>query len=105
MNVTPLGHRVLVRPQKLEEHDDVYASAKKFGIALLESNERQERSAIDKGIVLAIGDTAFKDYGGGPWCKVGDLVAYAKHSGKFINNGEEELLVLNDEDLVARIGD
>lgn len=101
--IIPCGHRVVVRTQKLEDYDPVYASAKRSGILTLEHTDRQEQTAVDKGTVLSIGPTAFKDFGGSAWCKVGDAIAYARHAGKFIEDpkSKEKLLVINDEDIIC----
>lgn len=100
--VTP-GHRVLIKPDKLDDIDPIYASARKSGLELLERTERQESTAVDTGIVVQIGPTAFDDFGGKEnWCKEGDRVSYTRHGGKTISNPddkEEKWLVLNDEDI------
>lgn len=97
MNIIPAGHRILVKPEAFEEVDSVYKSAKAAGFVLPESEGRKEQNAVDRGVVLAIGKTAFQDFGGEAWCQVGDTVVYSKYGGKFIDN----YLVLNDEDVVA----
>lgn len=105
MSIQALGHRVLVKPQKIEDVDKAFAAARAVGIQLLEQAERKEQTAVDKGIVVQIGSTAFKDFGGDPWVEVGDLVCYAKYGGKFITNpvDQEVYVVLNDEDLIAKL--
>lgn len=102
--IIPLGHRILVKPEKLDESDEVYASAKKAGIQLLEASARQEQIAVDKGTVLALGSTAFKDFGDHPWCKVGDKIAYTRYGGKLLKDPENglEYIILNDEDAIAK---
>lgn len=108
MAVVPCGHRILVKPQKLEEIDSTYAAARKLGIEIVDGNQKKlEQLAIDKGIVLAIGSTAFKDFGGDPWCEIGDTIVYARHGGKMIKDPEtnQEVLLLNDEDVIAKIGE
>lgn len=104
MSLVPLGHRLLIQPQKLEEVDNAYKAAKAAGIILQESTERLQQTAVDKGVVIDIGPTAFKDFGGEPWCKIGDLVAYARYGGKVIKDPytQEEYLVLNDEDIICK---
>ena len=104
MQIIPCGHRLLVKPHKIEELDDTYKRAKAAGIQLVESNLQLEQSAVDKGEVLMIGDTAFKDFGGEPWVKVGDQVAFARFGGKLIENPvtKEKLLLLNDEDIICK---
>lgn len=103
--IKPCGHRLLIKLAELKEVDDVMGKAAKAGIILPDEHPDiiRQKMAVDKGTVLSIGDTAFKDYGGGPWCKVGDVIAFAKYSGKSITDLEtnEKFLVINDEDVVA----
>lgn len=99
------GHRVLVRPYTKEKYDPIYEAAKKAGLQVVLENEKRISASVDKGEVLDIGPTAFKDFGSVPWCKVGDIVVWAKHAHKLIEDPEtkEELGILNDEDIVAVI--
>jgi co-chaperonin GroES (HSP10) len=101
MTITPCGHRILVRPIKLEESDEVLRAAAKAGIFLVESERKKEQAAMDTGFVEAVGPTAFRDFGGDAWCKVGDKIAFAKYGGKYIG----DMLILNDEDVVAVLKD
>lgn len=104
MNVQVCGHRLLIKPFNIEEHDEVFAAAKRAGIALLESDARKQQTAVDKGTVLQLGFTAFKAYDDGvPWCSVGDTVAFAKFGGKYIKDPvtKEDYLILNDEDVLC----
>lgn len=96
--IEPALHRVLVRPQALEQVTE-------SGIVLA-MNERTEKAGIEKGTVLKVGQTAFKDYGLGPeFLKEGDEVVFARYAGKWIKDPKtnEELLFLNDEDIVGVI--
>ena len=101
--IKPVGHRILVSPFKLQEHDKVFAAASKAGIVLPEMSQRKEEVNVDRGVVVALGDTAFKDFGGEPWCKVGDTIGYVKFGGKFVQDKttEELFLILNDEDVIC----
>ena len=101
MNITPCGHRILVRPVSLKDSDPHLAALGKMGFQLVDSEHKKEQRAIDTGFVEAIGPTAFRDFGGEAWCAVGDKVAFAKYGGKFIG----EVLVLNDEDIIAVLKD
>lgn len=104
MSVTPAGHYVLVRPQKLEDIDTSYAAAKRMGLEIAGQEKRKEQIAVSKGEVLSLGISAYKDMQDGvPWCKVGDLVAYVRHGGMFVQDPDtnEDLLLLNDSDIVA----
>lgn len=103
--LVPLGHRILVKPEKLEDVDEAFAAAKRAGIQLLDTDARKEQIAVDKGVVVAIGDTAFADFGGVPWCSVGDRIAYTRYGGKLIKDpaDEVEYIILNDEDAICKI--
>lgn len=99
------GCRILVKPQKLQEHDKLFADAKKAGIVIPEFSQRKEEINVDKGVVLHIGEKCHEDYIGS--LKVGDLIGYAKFGGKFIQDPEDDeiYLVINDEDVVCILKD
>lgn len=101
----PLGHRLLVKPKKIEEHDPLYARAAAAGLSLPEMSARKEQIAVDTGTVVSMGETAFKDFGGTPWCVPGDEIAYTRHGGKLMIDPatKEEFLILNDEDAICKI--
>lgn len=112
--IEALGHRLTIRPDKVvdSEAEKTKKLAEKAGFVLpnktreeLESEQLREQAGVDQGIVLTIGKTAFNDFGGAPWCQVGDYVAYARHAGKWVKDPDtdENILVLNDEDIVCRI--
>lgn len=104
MSIKPTGHYILVRPQKIEDHDKNYAAAKRAGLVILEQEARKEQIAVSKGIVLSVGNSAYKDMQDGkPWCKEGDFVAYVRHGGMYVQDPETEetLLILSDTDIVA----
>jgi co-chaperonin GroES (HSP10) len=103
MNIVPCGHRLVIKPFALEEHDEVYARAKRAGLELLPIDERKQQVNIDQGTVVAIGPSAFKDFGGDAWCSVGDVIGFAKFGGKYIKDPgtKEDFLVLNDEDVIC----
>ena len=89
-------HRALVKPKQVETRT---AS----GIILTETLTRKEQAACDEGVILALGDTFGKDFGVEVLPKVGDKILFAKYAGKFIKDGDEDLVLLNDEDLLAII--
>lgn len=104
MKVVAVGHRLVIKPYTLEEHDPLYKSAKAAGIELLERDERREQVAVDKGTVLEIGPSAFTALNPPgadvPWCVVGDVIGYTRNAGKFIKVDGGHILVINDEDVV-----
>lgn len=99
-----LGHRILIKQDKIEDTDEAYKKARSFGLEIVNESKDREQSAMDRGIVIQVGQSAFKDFGTTPWCEAGDYVAYARYAGKAITDPEtgEEFLVINDEDLVCR---
>jgi co-chaperonin GroES (HSP10) len=114
MGIEALGHRLTIRPDKVENSDaeKTKKKADELGLVIpdqykdeIESQAMRDRASIDQGIVLTIGKTAFRDFGGEPWCIVGDYVAYARHAGKFVKDPDtdEDILVINDEDVICKI--
>ena len=105
MRIEPFLHRVLVKPDDLEETDPTFKAIKAAGLQIPESIKEKERYAITTGIVLEVGKTCFKDYGGDPsWLKKGERVIYAKYGGKEIpdpNHKDKKLALLSDEDIVG----
>ena len=99
------GHRILVKQEKLEDVDPVFKRAKDAGIQIASSDRttQAERKSVDKGVVVSIGSTAFKDLGGEAWCKVGDMITFVKYGGYIITDPEtkEDFVALNDEDVLA----
>jgi co-chaperonin GroES (HSP10) len=114
MAIEAVGIRLTIRPDKVvdSEAEKTKQLAEKAGFVLpekikddLESEAIREQASVDQGTVLGIGPVAFRDFGGESWCKVGDYIAYARHAGKFVKDPDtgENILVINDEDVVAKI--
>lgn len=102
--IIPILHRVLVRPDKIEEKDEAFKRAKSAGIIVHRDEASREQAAIDTGSVVSIGPTAFKDFGADTFpIAVGDSVVYARYAGKVIvdPDTEEKFVALNDEDVIA----
>ena len=96
--------RVLVKPENITEKDEAYAAAKRLGLDLsLETKLTREQAAVDEGTVVGFGPVCFKAYDIENPLKVGDKIIYAKHAGKAVKDGEEDFVVINDEDVVAII--
>ncbi len=105
MSITPIGYRVLVRPDEIETKTE-------SGIVLA-LNEKLEKSAQMVGTVVSYGDIAWKatEIGedgrqcGEPWVQPGDRVLYAKFGGKLVIDPEsgEEFALLQDVDILAKI--
>lgn len=107
--IQPVGHRLTVKPYAQEDIDPVMAKALKSdylkGFEVVNNNKDRENASVDRGVVLAIGPTAWQNESHGyiPWCKVGDEILFAKFAGKFVKDPETSLdvCILNDEDVVA----
>jgi co-chaperonin GroES (HSP10) len=103
--IEPLGHRLLVKPDDILETDEVYKKATASGIVLADHDDRKrEQAGMDRGTVILIGQSAFRDFGTTAWCDVGDYIAYARHAGKWVKDPETNVdyLIINDEDVVCR---
>jgi co-chaperonin GroES (HSP10) len=104
--IVPILHRILVKQDKLEEKDETFKRAKQAGIFFDLEEKSREQAAIDTGIVVQIGSTAFKDFGmGNPPIVEGDAVVFAKHAGKTIVDPVDgvKYVALNDEDIIAKL--
>ena len=96
----PVLHRILLKLDNVEEVTE-------SGIIISKDLVKKERKAVEKGVVVAIGETAFKDYGGGAGTlAVGDRVIIAQYSGKEVKDLDDtEYVVCNDEDILVILKD
>ena len=106
--IEPVGHRVLVRQEAFEETDEVFRKAARAipGLEFVKDKSVRYQESVDIGEIVAVGPTAWKDFGGVPWALVGDKIVFAKHAGKRVvdpENKDAHFVVLNDEDVVAII--
>jgi chaperonin GroES len=94
MNLKPLGDRLIVRA--LDE-DETTAS----GLVLPDTAKEKPQ----KGEVLAVGDGAKDDAGKRIALDVakGDTVLYSKYGGTEIKVEGEDLLVLRESDVLAKV--
>lgn len=91
MNFTPVGDRILVRRDPLQNTTD-------GGIILTESVKPQI------GEVLAVGDGVWvKGERKSPPFEVGEEVMFGKWSGEEIEIEKETFLLLTTEDIIGRI--
>ena len=95
--IKAIGFRVIVRPKPVEE---------KVGSIILSIDKGMEERAQVLGTIVDIGEdfAAAYDPKSKFWgLKVGDSVFYAKYAGKWVQDpdSKEELLIMNDEDIVA----
>lgn len=93
-NLRPLGDRVIAKAVEREEQT-------KSGLYLPDTAQEKPQEAI----VLAVGPGKLLDNGSRVPIdlKEGDRVLYSKYAGTEIKQGDEELLILRDTDILAVI--
>jgi chaperonin GroES len=97
VKIVPLGDRVLIRPFKEEE----VKSVGKFKIILPESATK-ERS--DQGKILAVGEGKMVEGKIQPIrVKVGETVVFSKYGYDEVKQGDEELYLVREENILAII--
>lgn len=98
MRIEPCGHRVVVKPDPIEEK-----TQSGIIVSVGEKKER-EQAAQTTGVIVAVGPTAWKAFDDGePWAAVGDRVTYAKYGGWPFDHDGENFRLLNDEDITGRV--
>lgn len=99
MQIFPVGHRVLIQPDKVEE-------ITKSGIYLAPQVVEKEQLAQATGTVIGIGLDCWKEFVL-PWAKIGDKVVYQRYAGMRVPNNKggfvENMLLLNDLDITGII--
>jgi chaperonin GroES len=95
MKLKPLGDRLIVKPIDEEE---TTAS----GIVLPDTAKEKPQ----KGKVLAVGDGAIQEDGSRRPLDVaeGDEVLYSKYGGTEVNVEGDDLLVMRESDVLAKLG-
>ena len=93
VKLDPLGDRVVVKPSTKEE-------VTKGGIVIPDTAKEKPQ----EGEVLAVGPGKMTEDGKRiPLdVKVGDIVVYAKYGGTEIKEGDEELIILRESDILAK---
>jgi co-chaperonin GroES (HSP10) len=108
MKYIPVLHRIIVKPNKFKQHNKDRQRLEAAGLVIPDmEDDAKQQARVDEGVVVAVGPTAFKDYGVESPVKIGDIVNYANWSGKYLGDASSEdlLIVLNDEDIVCVIKD
>jgi co-chaperonin GroES (HSP10) len=110
MVIEPAGNRILVKRDKVEDHDPTYKAVRQAGLVIPESEDHKRRQAgMDRGKVIAMGPGAFKDpfFLNTNWCETGDFIVFPRYSGSSVTNFDtnEEFIVINDADVIAILRD
>jgi chaperonin GroES len=92
----PLGDRVVVRPSDREE-------TTKSGIVIPDTAKEKPQ----RGTIIAVGEGRRDDDGDRiPMdVKVGDAVLFAKYGGTEFKLDDEDLLILSEKDILAKVLD
>lgn len=103
--IKPILHRILVKPVEIDEKDVAYAAAKRMGLEVVKTEKEREQAAIDEGIVVDFGPTAFLAFETTNPLAKGNKVVYARYAGKVIEDpvDKTKYVALNDEDVIAII--
>lgn len=113
MKLNPAGHRVLIKPDKIEEEQLVDKELEtlrqhNFEIVKPDGQKLRDKQGTDSGVVVAVGPNAWRHdqkvlglEQPTPWAKVGDRVLFGRYAGKLIVHPEtkEEFMIINDEDI------
>jgi chaperonin GroES len=94
-SLVPLGDKVVVKPLEAEERTS-------GGIVLPDAAREKPR----QGRVLSVGDGHLLPDGRRVKHEVseGDRVIYSKYSGSEVRLGDEEFLILSEDDILAVMG-
>ena len=97
----PTGWRLLVLPYR-------GAGQTKGGVYLAEEYVERQSLATVVAYVLAVGPSAYQDkskFPEGPWCKPGDWIMLGRYAGARFRIEGGEVRILNDDEIIATIGD
>ena len=99
-DIRPVEYKAVVLPDKVDDSTG-------GGILIPDSVREKQEYAMDKGIVLAIGEGFFKDLPG-PAPKIGDRIMFDKYKGSLvmvdIDGKREKVRIINDKDVCAILG-
>ncbi len=97
MAIIPLGDRIVVKP--LEDESETTGG----GIIIPDTAKEKPQ----EGEIVAVGPGKLLDSGErqAPSVAVGDKVLYGKYSGTEIKSGGEDLLIVREDDILAKLDD
>ena len=98
---SPTGWRLLILPYR--------GKGKTDGCIYLPDKVVEEQTVSTQvGYVLKVGSLAYQDsekFPSGPWCKQGDWVMFARYAGSRFKIDGGEVRILNDDEILACIGE
>jgi chaperonin GroES len=93
LKIEPLSDRVVVRPSEAE-------SQRPSGIYVAETAKEKPQ----KGTIVAVGPGKWEDGQIEPmYVQVGDTVLFAKYAGTEIRLDDEDVLIMSQKDVLAKI--
>lgn len=95
----PVGYQILVIKPKIEEKTE-------GGIIKPHEFLRKEEAGSVLGMVLKVGDLAYKDekkFPTGAWCQEGDFVLIGAYRGSRFSVDGEEFTILYDDQILATV--
>ena len=93
LNIEPLADRVVIRPSEAE-------SQRPSGIYVAETAKEKPQ----KGTVVAVGPGKWEEGKLEPMSvEVGDTVLFAKYAGTEIRLNDEDVLIMSQKDILAKI--
>ena len=95
MALTPLGDRILIR--RTEEDEQTTSGGIIIPDTAKEKPQEGEVIAVGHGRLLDNGDRQPIDVA------VGDKILFGKYSGTEVEYGNEELLILREDDILAKV--
>tara|TARA_R100001244_G_C5152710_1_gene129908 strand:- start:567 stop:992 length:426 start_codon:yes stop_codon:yes gene_type:complete len=97
----PSGWKILIAVPKAKKKTE-------GGIYKPEETMQVEEIGTIIGLVLQVGDLAYKDqkkFPSGPWCHRGDYIVMRTYSGTRFMVGEQEFRLINDDTVEAVVDD
>ena len=93
--IIPKGDKVLFLPNEVKEKTP-------GGLIIPETVRDRQQADSTRGVVVAIGHTAWTDYKGDNFAEIGDTVLIARHSGVAVYDYDNTLFfIINDIDILA----
>jgi chaperonin GroES len=93
LNIQPLGDRVVIKPAEAE-------SQRASGLYVAETAKEKPQ----KGTVVAVGPGKWEDGKLEPMSvEVGDTVLFAKYAGTELRIDDQDVLILSQKDVLAKI--
>jgi len=102
MKLKAVGHRIIVRPKKIDKEIKT-----ETGVTLYMPDQTRdmEQAGVYEGVVVAIGPDAYYDRPS-KWVKEGDRITFPRYCGRhWPNDKDPEYYIMNDEDVLAVLKD